>query len=165
MQPCQNPRMAPANELRQAIKRRFYPFAEGAGFVRAKSTHPHFTTFRRHRTGVLHVFDVQWDKYHRPRFVLNFGEAPGGDLELHGLRVAAADIEPVHCEPSGRLQRRRGGSMSCWFQLRKPLFEILTTRSARYPPDEVVDQLIQAFGEVEEWWRTKHEGQHIYRPR
>jgi hypothetical protein len=144
------------------MKKRFYPFAEKQGFARAKSTDSLFTLFRRHAAGTTHVFEIQWDKYHRPYFVLNFGEAPAAGVTAFGTHVAATDIELVHCAANGRLQRRRGGPLSCWFHLRKPLLKAVQTGAFYYRPDEVVDQVIAAFAELEEWWRTKQEGPHIY---
>ena len=139
--------MKQSTELRQVVKERFYPFAERQGFTRVKSTNPLFTVFRRQRQTV-HVFDLQWDKYHHPRFVINFGEAP----------VEGGEAPPM----TGRLQRRRGGSLGCWFQLRKPSWEAVSTLTLRYSPAEVVEQAIVAFPELEEWWATRAEGPHIY---
>jgi hypothetical protein len=135
-----------ANPLREVVKHRFYPFAESRGFVRDKSSDPLFTTFRRTHEGAEQVFDIQWDKYHRPFFVINF-RSPEGSQARH---------------KRGRLQRRRGGALGCWFTLRKPLGEILRTGRLKYEPVEVVDQLISYFGEVEEWWSNGAEGPHIY---
>ena len=154
-----------ATPLRNAVKERLYPVAERNGFVRDKSRHPLFAGFRRQRDGRVEVFDVQWDKYHRPYLVLNFGEAPTGDLEIHGTRVAAEDVGPGQCPVRGRLQRYRGGSMNCWFRLRKPWIAIVTSGAWNYRPEEVADEVVSAFDELEAWWATKSEGPHIYLPK
>jgi len=151
-----------ARPLRDAVKSRFYPFADERGFSRVRVAHPLFTDFRRERAGKVQVFDIQWDKYHRPCFVLNFGEAPEGDLELHGTRIAAKDVGPAHCPLRGRLQRYKGGSLSCWFRLRRPWSDVLSSGAWSYRPEEVAEELVRAFRELEQWWETKIEGPHIY---
>lgn len=98
--------------LRKELKNCFYPFAEQRGFTRRKSTNPYFTAFRRISGENVHVFEVQWDKYWRPYFVLNFGQGTTKDSEI-----------PM----PGRLQRRRGGKLSCWFSLSKPWLSRLRT--------------------------------------
>ena len=151
-----------AAPLRRALKERFYPLIAESGFVRDKRPHPLFTGFRRHRDGKVHVFDVQWDKYHRPYFVLNFGEAPLGDVELNGIRIPADEVGPAHCPLNGRLQRYRGGALSCWFRLRKPWIATLTSGKWNFRPEEVADEVSYAFQELEEWWASKTEGPHVY---
>jgi hypothetical protein len=151
-----------ATPLRSAIKERLYPVITQGGFVRDKRTHPLFTGFRRQREGKVQVFDVQWDKYHRPCFVLNFGEAPLGDLELNGTRVPADEVGPAHCPVGGRVQRYRGGSLSCWFRLRRPWMGVLTSARWNFHPEEVADEVARAFQELEEWWASKVEGPHVY---
>lgn len=134
--------------LRENIKRRFYPFVEARGFVRIKSSNSLFTTFRKANGDTAYEFEIQWDKYHRPYFVLNFGVPEGA-------------VTPARTK-RGRLQRKRGGSINCWFNLRKPWLEILRTGQFRYKPDEVVDDLISCFPEIEAWWSSGTEGPHVY---
>lgn len=146
------------NPLREAVKRYFYPYAESRGFERAKSTHPQFTSFRRVRGQKIDVFDVQWDKYGRPMFVINFGQA---DVDKVG--VPMQEVETQHCKSMYRLQRKKGSSYSCWFRLRRPWLEVLRSRRLKYQPEEVVDQLISYFLEIEAWWSDKLEGPHVQR--
>ncbi len=154
--------MARATALREAVKKRFYPFVEKRGFVRAKSKDPFFVTFRRVRGDTVDVFDVQWEKYWRPCFVLNFGQGPSRGVDVQGTHVSGTELEPYHCTPCGRLQRRRGGSLACWFQLRRPWRGFLTSGKWAFSPDEVVEELIGSFDELEAWWSGKIEGPHIY---
>ncbi len=136
------------NPLRETVKQKFYPFAEARGFSRVKSNNALFTVFRKSDGGVTYEFELQWDKYHRPYFVLNFGRPEGSGVQTRTKR--------------GRLQRKRGGPMSCWFNLRKPWLEALQTWRIRYTPDEVVEQLITFFPEIETWWSCGTEGPHVY---
>src|SRR6202008_281174 len=112
-------RVSRAAALRESIKSTFYPFAVQHGFVRGKADSM-FTPFRRVRGGLTDVFDIQWDKYGRPRFVINFGEAPSAGVTFQGKLGPAHEVQPFHCPLNGRLQRWRGGSHRTWFQLRKP---------------------------------------------
>ncbi len=143
-----------ANPLREAVKSYFYPFAESKGFVRAKSKHPHFTTFRRVSGTTVHVFDVQWDKYGRPAFVINFGEA-----SIDQSQVSAAEIESEQCKVLCRLQPDKNSAR--WWRLTKPWREVLRTAQLKYEPNEVVSQVIACFPDAEAWWADKQEGPHV----
>ena len=110
----------------------------------------------------VHVFDIQWDKYGAPRFVINFGEAPIEGLDVDGKRVPAAKVEMWHCSIGGRLQRRRGPYLRDWFQLKKPLLEALRSMKWSYDPEEVVGHVKACFHELDAWWASKEEGPHIY---
>lgn len=134
--------------LREAVKREFYPFAAERGFVRVKSSNSLYTTFHKTEEGATYEFEIQWDKYRRSYFVLNFS-APEG----LPLRSRTKD---------GRLQRKRGGPLSCWFNLRKPWLEVLRTGQFQYSPEQVVSQVISCFAELEAWWSEGVEGPHVY---
>lgn len=153
--------MTATQELRQLVKARFFPYGEARGFVRARSTHPHFSVFRRFARDRVQVFNVQWDKYGAPRFIVNFGEGPTEGVRLWGRHVAGEALEPQDCPESGRLQRRRGPYLRCWFQLNKPVLEAIRTRERRYAAEAVVDQLLAAFPEVEAWWENRTVGAHL----
>jgi len=136
-----------AKPLNDELKKRFYPLVISMGFEKLKSSDPHFIEFRRQAFVGEDFFEVQWNKYWPPYFVLNFKKGGADDLcWSHG----------------GRLQRKRGGSMSCWFSLRKPLLSKLFTLRWNYKPEEVVDELINAFEELEQWWKNGQIGPHIY---
>ncbi|MEO9820380.1 MAG: hypothetical protein ABJ370_16270 [Paracoccaceae bacterium] len=152
--------MNDAKSLRAAIKNRFYPFATDQGFVRGRSTSL-FAPFQRKGIEKVHLFEVQWDKYHYPRFVLNFSEQ---SLDYVAGETAHPSPQTLDtAQNTGRLQRFRGGEMSCWFQLRKPLRKQIATWERDYTPNEVVNELIEAFPELDAWWETGVEGKHIYR--
>jgi hypothetical protein len=153
--------MTAAQELRQLVKARFFPHVEARGFVRASSTHPQFSVFRRFARDKVQVLNVQWDKYGAPRFLVNFGEGPKEGVRLWGRHVAGEVLEPQDCPESGRLQRKRGPYLRCWFQLNKPLLEALRTMERRYSAETVVDQLVGAFPEVEAWWENRTVGAHL----
>ncbi|OQW85836.1 MAG: hypothetical protein BWK72_20250 [Rhodoferax ferrireducens] len=142
--------MSRSHPLREAIKKRFYPFAQDKGFVRGKATSL-FVPFERVVGEKIQFFEIQWDKSHRPRFVINFGERASSEHQESGPLPA-----------SGRLQRWRGGSMRTWFQFSKPWDETLRTFRWSYQPDEVATHLIEYFPELEAWWRSKQAGPHVF---
>lgn len=141
--------MSRSQPLRDAIKRRFYPFALGRGFVRGKATSS-IVPFERVVNGKIQFFEIQWDKSHRPRFVVNFGE-----------RASSDHFKTLPLPVSGRLQRWRGSTLRTWFQTSKPWLETLRTFKWSYRPDEVAIHLIECFSELEAWWSSKQEGPHI----
>ena len=142
--------MSQSEALREALQKRFYPFVQERGFVRGKATSL-FAPFERLAGENIQFFEIQWDKYHHPRFVINFGEFANSESRRSVVRIS-----------SGRLQRWRGGSMRTWFQISKPWSESLRTFSWSYQPDEVVNHLIECFPELEAWWSSKQEGPHVY---
>lgn len=141
--------MSSSRPLREALKHRFYPFVQRQGFVRGKAT-ALFVPFERVIDGKVQFFEIQWDKSHRPRFVVNFGERASPEHN---------ELEPLPVQ--GRLQRWRGGSIRCWFQLGKPWIETLRTLRWQHQPDEVADQLVACFHELESWWDSKQAGPHV----
>ena len=82
--------------LRETIKRRFYPFALERRFTRIKSSNSLYTTFRKAEGETTYEFEIQWDKNHRPYFVLNLSVPDGVPMRSRTKH--------------GRLQRKRGGA-------------------------------------------------------
>jgi hypothetical protein len=150
-----------ANPLREAIKAQFYPFMDSRGFVRAKSRSPLETVFRRMTAEMVHVCELQWDKYGATCFVLNFGEGPICGVDVRGVHVPPTQFEPYQSESLGSLQPRPGPHIRSWFRLKKPLLEAITSRSRCYPSEFVMAQLIELFAEVEAWWSEKRIGPHL----
>jgi hypothetical protein len=153
--------MTDAHELRELIKARLFPYVEARGFIRDRSRHPLFTTFRRFVGNNAQVFNVQWDKRGAPRFVVNFGEGPKAGVSLWGRHIPGDELEPQDCPESGRLQRKRGPYLRCWFQTTKPLLEAVRTLERSYPVATVVDMAVAAFPEVEAWWENRTVGPHV----
>lgn len=138
------------NLLRDAIKLKFYPFAEGAGFERISGRGGQFVNFRREVGDVVQIFDIQWGKYGRDFFVINFRKCLVGEDE-EACKLC-------------RLQGRTSGSMSNWFTLRRPVLDAIVSWRLKYTAYEVVEQLVGWFQEVEAWWASGELGPHIYAP-
>jgi len=86
-----------AKPLKDEVIKHFYKFVEQKGFTKEKSVEPYFTEFRRNHNNEVQVFEIQWDKYWRPYFVINFGKI---SPDNNSMLIA------------GSLQRYRGGSQS-----------------------------------------------------
>ena len=149
------------SRLREAVKTTVYPFAESRGFVRTKARNGRLVTFRRPTAGTMQLFDIQWQKYGAPSFVVNIGECPLSGIDMIDIgHVPAEAAQAGWCLRSGRLQRERGPFG--WFKLRKPLLKAIATFQWWYSPEEVTHQVIEYFDEVEQWWSDKKEGPHLY---
>jgi len=153
--------MGITTSLRQALKRILYPHVREVGFTVDTADQPQSTTFRRITGDVLDVFDIQWDDHAKPRFVINFAQATSPQTDPYGNVIPLEKLRAYQCEERLRLQRRRGGSFGCWFQLRRPLVEQLVTFKRENNADEVVLQVIEYFPEMEAWWRTREVGPHV----
>src|SRR5262245_20317539 len=108
--------MGSTTELRRALKARFFSHAESSGFAVDSSRQPVTTTFRRRVGSAVQIFDVQWDKYGRPRFILHFGTCPAQGLPVDGAICAPETVFATWCPDRGSLQPRRGTSTRSWFR-------------------------------------------------
>ncbi|MEP3275800.1 MAG: hypothetical protein ABJN26_14155 [Stappiaceae bacterium] len=155
--------MSKSKPLRDAVKSKFYPFARERGFIRGKANSLE-VPFQRKSDSTFDWFEIQWEKYHRPAFVIHFDQYPldseffvGND----GSQCLSSEDLPGS---AGSLKRWKDGSLRTWFQLRRPWKQTFMSFKWAYSPDEVVTHVISAFDELERWWETKEEGPHIYLP-
>ncbi len=153
--------MGKTSELRSEVKRVFFPLAESRGFSIDQRDAPTFTTFRHAIAESLHVFDLQWDKYGRPRSVVNFGICPVSGLHLSGKNIPSDQVLAGWTPQGGRLQPRAGASEANWFRQDKPLLARLFLGATLRPAPEVVAQLTQLFPELEAYWSTGAVGKHV----
>jgi len=154
--------MGRTTALRREIKRVFVPYVESKDFSSDLRSAPNFLCYRRIEADEVHVCDIQWEKYGRPRFVLNFGKAPAdGVVDILGKHVMPEDILPSHAPIRGRLTPHSGGMTGSWFRQDRPLIERLVTWSRLRPPEQVISQLMTLFAEVEEFWKSGTIGPHM----
>jgi hypothetical protein len=148
--------------LRRELKRRFYPLAKRRGFVIDLSGGPDSTDFRRMAQDGVDVFDIQWEKYGRPRFVVNFGKCPPHGV-LHLGQVVPPEKLLSYMGPAvGRLQPGQSGSTTrSWFCQDPPLLQRALLRRPDRPATEVIDQLIELFTEMDVWFQTGEAGPHL----
>lgn len=132
--------MGRTSELRREIKSRFLPLAAANGFVVSEAKAPLFLEFRRVVGGEEHYFDIQWEKYGLPRFVVNFSASAKG----------------------GRLQPRAGARTSSWFRQDSSLLARLLLRPSLRPASGVVDELITLFPELDGFFSQDSVGEHMH---
>ena len=153
--------MGSTTALRQILKARFFARVIQQGFVIDSRRQPLSTTFRRRRDDLVQIFEIQWDKYGKPRFVVNFGTCPAAGLEIDGVNHAAGETFASWCADAGRLQPRSGTSSRSWFRQDAPWLDRLRGRPALRAPDEVVDELQRLFPELEAYWTSGALGRHL----
>jgi hypothetical protein len=152
--------MGPTTDLRREIENRFIPAMTANGFACDVRHAPQFLTFRRIAADSVYVADIQWDKYARPRFVVNFGKCGAAGVIIRGERIAPEDVFPHSTPIWGRLLPGSGRTTAGWFRQDRPMLERIVTWSARRPPAEVVATLLALFPEVEEFWQSGQAGRH-----
>ena len=96
--------MTKTTDLRRAIKKRFVPLLEGKGFQTDPRYMPQFLIFRRFTPERIHVCDIQWEKYGRPRFVVNFGSSAPLGVVCHGADIEPNDVWAATTAWRGRLK-------------------------------------------------------------
>jgi len=153
--------MGRTTELRQAIKANFLPLMVGKGFEPDLSLMPQFMTFRRITPDKIYVCDIQWEKYGRPRFVMNFGNCGPRGVVCHGNEIDPVKIFTSHTPEHGRLAPGLGATASGWFRQDRTLLDWLLARSRMKSAEDVVADLIRLFVEVEEYWSAGKLGRHI----
>jgi hypothetical protein len=154
--------MGRTTDLRRAIKRSFVPLMEGKGFRTDTRDMPHFLAFRRVTPERVYVCDIQWEKYGRPRFVLNFGGCGPQGVVCDGKEIEPADVTASATPWNGRLWPGPSPATSNWFRQDRSLLRRLWKGSSLRPPDEVIRDLVDLFPEVEDYWENGTVGKHIH---
>ncbi len=153
--------MGRTTPLRREIKRAFIPYLAAKGFSVDMRHAPQFLTFRRVDADCLHVCDIQWEKYGRARFVVNFAKCGAQGVMLRGEHIPPQEVFPFHGIERGRLCPGAGGTTRSWFRQDRPLLERFSRWSRFRSPQEVVSELIALFSEVEEFWISRRIGPHV----
>jgi hypothetical protein len=153
--------MGPTTELRRALKARFFSYAVDRGFVLDARHQPVSTTFRRPAGAAVQIFDVQWDKYGKPRFALNFGTCPVEGMRIGDTIHRADDVLPGWCPDSGRLQPGGGSGTRHWFRQDSTLLRRVFGAPVLREPAVVVEELMALFPEVERYWTSREAGPHL----
>jgi len=149
-------------DLRREINRLFVPYVQDQGFIVVKEDLPLALRFWRIVEGEAHIFDIQWEKYGLPRFMVNLGRCPAAGLEINGQHFAPENILPGWTPEGGRLQPRPGFSSRSWFRQDKPFLKALLSRQKLRPADELAVELVTLFVEAEMWWRSRVRLSHLH---
>ena len=153
--------MAITKPIRDALRASFYPMVFERGFELDKRYQPQMVEFRRFTEDKVHIFSSRWDKYQRAKFVIDFSDAPRDGIEWCGQFMRAEVMSPVHCGHYRRLGYRGGKLGFRWFNQRRPLLDQLTSFKRNFTPQEIADQVIERYPEMEAWWRDRTIGPHV----
>ncbi len=140
--------------LREELTARFVPALRQRGFNGPDriSGNGLLHEFRRSRGGVVHVLSLQFDKYQRPRFILNVHVEPPEGLEPVMARGGTV--------VSGRAAPGRGGGAGSWFRADRPWWQRLVGISSTRE-QEAVSAAIAMLEEIEHWWDVQAPSEHI----
>jgi hypothetical protein len=153
--------MGTTTALRAELRRTWVPLLERKGFSVHTSDAPTFVGFCRKTSESAHLLELQWEKYGRPRFVVNFGKCALEGLLIRGERFPVENVCVGWLEEHGRLQPRRGHSTSHWFSQEVSLLKRFFAGQTLRAPAEVVQELVALFPEVETYWATGEVGDHL----
>jgi len=153
--------MGKTTDLRRELKKRFYPFVAAYGFQIDMMHSPFSIEFRRMTAERIDVFDIQWEKHGRPRFVVNFGHCSTSGAVHFGEQVAPDRVLSYMGSSSGRLQPRKGSGTCAWFRQDRSFFRRVVLRHQPRTAAHVVDELLCLFPELEAWFRQQHLGPHM----
>jgi hypothetical protein len=145
--------------IREELSKRFIPYLRSIGFEQARepanvdgrSTQP-FGIFVRRNETVSDIIDIQFDKYSKPRFTINFRKDPSEpiDKNLFGLSRANCNFIAIY-----RLHPRPNSAG--WFTMRT----FLGLRTPETGARKIVDRLMSVFPEVEGWLANGTMGKHL----
>jgi hypothetical protein len=153
--------MGKTTELRREIKKSFIPFAESQGYKSTMQFAPTTFDFIKKTDKEILVFDIQWEKYGFPRFVVNFGKCAKHEVENILDLYSAKEINPAITPIKGRLQPKKGFTTASWFRQDKNFFIKLISSNKNRPATEVVNQLMELFVEIEEYFINGTIGEHF----
>jgi hypothetical protein len=140
--------------LREELSKRFMPYLRSRGFERTeakadgRSTFPFGTLIRKLDTA-SDIIEIQFDKYSRPRFIINFRKDPPEFIEVRTVNGNLKCVETYRLHPRPK--------SAGWFTIRT-LFGL---RSSETCAKEAVDQLMNLFPEVENWFKDRALGEHL----
>ena len=147
--------------LRRELRERFVGHLGEQGFQVCEEHMPSLLVLRRETVDRVHLLDIQWDKYGKPRFLVVFGSCPLGGIQCRGERIPAERMLASWSRQHGSLQPRKGFSSRCWFRQDRGLIQRMFKHDAVRSPKEVVSDLLDLFPEVEAFWSSGAIGPHL----
>jgi hypothetical protein len=149
-------RKAALRRIRALVGSRFAELVKSRGFERRRGS-VRLYRFRRKSAERHDLLEVQFDRYMRPRFIVNFGTVSSdGLVDGYGRNLAADDVQIVHLPVSGRLNACPRLLLEYWFGV-----GWVTIGSAERAAELQIDKLIRLFPQVEHWFATGRAGLHL----
>lgn len=109
---------------------------------------------KRMRDHNLDVIEFQFDKYKKPKFVINFGVVPSGGVTLpwgNHLDQSIADVSAL----SEAYRLYKSSYSSRWFEV-----GLLSAKNEQ-SITSLVDKAIVLSNEINKWFEYKHVGKHM----
>jgi len=134
------------NKLREELSARFVPLLRQRGFAGPDriAGNALFHDFRRSTAAGTQVLSIQFEKYQRPRCILNLWVEPQEGVDAV-INRGGAVIQ-------GRVQPRRGASIRKWFRADHPWWQrMLGRKSTR--EREAVSEAIALLDEIDRFWQ------------
>ena len=157
--------------LREELSQRFLPYLRSVGFEPAEdSSKPDgrsifpFGTFARKHGSTSDIIEIQFDKYSRPRFIINFRREPP-ELIKEGQGIGPRNARLPKLTEFGAARFKWAQSFRLtprpqsarWFTMRT----FFGFRSPKTCSKEVVDRLMNLFPQVEAWFKDGTVGEHL----
>jgi hypothetical protein len=140
--------------LREAIKNKFFTFLKDRGFIPQKHSSLSYN-FYRIKDQKIHLLDIQWDKYNRPRFIVNFSE-----LEWQFNEEGKQGIKSIWTQefiPIEEAKTYKGYSLRL-YPSKNPLvwfsYGLWDSLFSSHYENKVVEKLLKYFEEIENWYQN-----------
>lgn len=144
--------------LRSVVKSEFSDYLHSLGFKREKANDSSglMYFFRRVLPERHDLVEIQFDQYHKPRFVIEFGSVPSdGIIDSYGRSLAAGKVRCYKLVENGRLYRSSFLLIKRWFRV--STFEARVFGAERAAHNEV-QRAIKRFYQVEDWLSKRTTG-------
>lgn len=141
--------------LRQLLTERYVPLLLAAGFEGPPriTGNKLFHDYARKSDQGTHNLSIQFDKWQRPRFVINLHVLPPGGID----EVVTRGEELINA----RLKPGRGATAGSWFRADPPWWRRLLAPRSPTREEEAVEACVRLFPEVEAWWASQAPSGHI----
>lgn len=148
--------------IRHAIREEFEPWMVRKGFQMTRKQGSTSVIFRKTCSDKIRLCDIQWDKYGKSRFVMNFGCCSiKGIVTWEGRMIMPEDMYPSWSPVWGRLTDGFLIAGLGWFRLDPPWYKWPWIKACHQSPAVLIARLKERFIEVEEFWETGKNGPHI----
>ncbi|MEO5915845.1 MAG: hypothetical protein ABIS50_16535 [Luteolibacter sp.] len=145
---------SPRTKLRTEIEQRFLPLVRERGFKGPTKLNGNrtFHDFIRPTPDGRQCLSIQFEKYRKPRVILDLTIEPPGGFE-NSARDGATHVQ-------GRVTWKPGGKKRSWFRADRPLWQRLLGRRSTIE-SAAVAAMISCLEEIDQWWQTQAESTHI----
>jgi hypothetical protein len=140
--------------LREELSTRFVPLLRQRGFEGPERLAGNAVShdFRRRTATGVQVLSIQFEKYQRPRCVLNLWVAPPEGIE-EALRRGGTVVQ-------ARVQPRPGPSTRHWFRADRPLWHRLLGNTSTLER-EAASEVVALLGEIDRFWQSQAPSPHV----